>query len=104
MFYNLPNEIITKIYTYDTTYRDIYNKNMEYIKTFINRNTLYDYNNDLWYCYYTQPSEDKYIFIRRYSSFYSTESKYKVTNFHKAILNMKIGKNIHRISNGSYSI
>ena len=47
MFYNLQNEIITKIYTYDSTYRDIYNKNMEYIKTFINRNILYDYNNDL---------------------------------------------------------
>ena len=99
MFYTLPEEIITKIYTYDNTYRDIYNKNIEYIKTFINRNTLYDYNNDLWHCYYTQPSEDNYIFIRRYSSFYSTESKYTITNFHKAILNMRIHRTIHRISN-----
>ena len=24
IFYNLPNEIITKIYTYDSTFRDIY--------------------------------------------------------------------------------
>ena len=98
MFYNLPNEIITKIYNYDSTYRDIYNKNIEYIKNFINRNTLYDYNNDLWYCYYTQPSEGKYVFIRRYSSFYSTESKYTITNFYKAILNMKIHRTIQRIS------
>ena len=99
MFYNLPNEIITKIYTYDSTYKDIYDKNMDYIKNFINRNSLYHYNNDLWYCYYTKPSEDKYIFIRRYSSYYSAESKYTITNFYKAILNMKIHKNIYRISN-----
>jgi len=90
MFYRLPDEIITQIYTFDNTYRYVYNKNLEYIKNFINKNTLYLYDNDLWHCYYTQPSEDKYVFIRRYSSFYSKESKYKITNFYKAILNMKI--------------
>jgi len=89
MLYDLPNEIVSKIYSYDSTYIDIYNNSIEYIKNFIDRNTLYEYDNDLWYCYYTKSSEDKYVFTRIYSSFYSTESKYKITNFYKAILNMK---------------
>ena len=67
---------------------------MDYMKDFINRNNLYYYKDDMWYCYYIKPSEDKYIFIRRYSSYYSTEPKYIITNFYHAILNMKIHKTL----------
>ena len=102
MFYNLPSEILTKIYTYDNTYRYIYNKSIEYIKKFINKNNLYSHNNDLWYCYYSTPSRDTYIFVRRYSCFNSKETKYITTNFYKAILTMKIHKTIYKISNSSY--
>ena len=97
MFYKLPKEIIIKIYSYDSTYRDIYNENMNYIKNYFDKNTLYWYDDDLWYCYFIKPSEDKYVFIKRYYTYYSTGSNYLIKPFSKAILDMKIYDRVHKL-------
>lgn len=64
-FFCLPEHIISYIYTFDNTYKIIYDINIIYIKTFINRYTLYLYKNDIWFYHFTY--QNLHVFNKIYS-------------------------------------
>lgn len=87
-FFNLPKDIILLIYSFDNTYRIIYDKSVRYIKMFIRKDKLYEYKNDVLICISDYTSS--YIFIRKYSSYDIYTKKYLILPFYKAILNLKL--------------
>jgi hypothetical protein len=89
-FFGLPKEIIILIYSFDNTYKLIYDESVRYIKMFINKDKLYEYNDNILTCISEYTSS--YIFIRKYSSYDTYSEKYIILPFYKAILKLKIYK------------
>lgn len=98
-FFNLPHELQTYIYRFDSTYHSILNGVFHEIKC-LNAHRYFYYNKGKLCCFYITPKNIE-TFLEKYFSFFSEEKKNLVKEYLNHHYNLK---QVNLLENDSWEI